>query len=63
MDLAAADVPRGPAAHRQPPGPQARPQDTQKYACQARDDNLAIHPGGVANLLGVMKRSFTPFYP
>ena len=38
MDLAAADVPRGPAAHRQPPGPQARPKDSQKHACQARDE-------------------------
>ena len=38
MDRAAADVPRGPAAHRQPPGPQARPQDSQKHACQARDE-------------------------
>ena len=38
MDLPAADVPRRPAAHRQPPGPQARPQDPQEHARQARDE-------------------------
>ena len=37
MDLPAADVPRRPAAHRQPPGPEARPQDPQEHARQARN--------------------------
>ena len=37
MDLATADVPRRPAADRQPPGPQTRTEDPQEHARQAGD--------------------------